>query len=75
MLRGNLENEKHYEIYIIGFDDDGNDAIWGFENEKEYIEDILTRETENEIVEEYKNVSYDYEEDETYLEYMKLKNK
>lgn len=75
MLRGNLQIEKHYELYMIGFDDDGNDAIWGFETENEYFEDILTRETENEIVEEYKNVSYDYEEDETYLEYMKLKNK
>lgn len=59
-LRGNLETEKHYELYMIGFDDDGNDAIWGFENE-------------NEIVEEYKNILSDYEEDETYLEYMKLK--
>lgn len=75
LLRGNLENEKHYEVYMIGFDDDGNDTIWGFENETEYLEDILTNETENEIVEEYKNIFPDYEEDDTYLEYMKLKNK
>ena len=73
MLRGNLENEKHYEIYMIGFDDDGNDAIWGFEDEKEYLEDILTNETENEIVEEYKNIFPNYEQDETYLEYLDFK--
>lgn len=72
-LHGNLETEKHYELYMIGFDDDGNDAIWGFENENEYLEDIWTNETEKEIVEEYKNILSDYEEDETYLEYMKLK--
>ena len=75
LLRGNLENEKHYEIYMFGFDDDGNDAIWGFENEKEYLEDILTSEIENEVVEEYKNIFPNYEEDDAYLEYMKLKNK
>ena len=75
LLRGNLETEKHYEIYMVGFDDDGNDAIWGFEDEKEYLEDILTRETENEIVEEYKNIFSNYEEDDAYLEYMKLKSK
>lgn len=75
LLRGNLENEKHYEIYMIGFDDDGNDAIWGFENEDEYLKDILTKEIENEIVEEYKNIFSNYEKDDTYLEYMKLKNK
>ena len=73
MLRGNLQTEKHYEIYMIGFDDDGNDAIWGFENEKEYLEDILTNETENEIVEEYKNIFPNYEQDETYLEYLDFK--
>lgn len=58
---------------MIGFDDDGNDAIWGFEDEKEYLEDILTNETENEIVEEYKNIFPNYEQDETYLEYLDFK--
>ena len=72
-LRGNLKTEKHYELYMIGFDDDGNDAIWGFETENEYFEDILTRETENEIVEEYKNIFPNYEQDETYLEYLDFK--
>ena len=75
LLHGNLETEKHYEIYMLGFDDDGNDAIWGFETENEYFEDILTKETENEIVEDYKNIISNYEKDDTYLEYMKLKNK
>lgn len=75
LLCGNLENEKHYEVYMLGFDDDGNDSIWGFETENEYLEDILTNEIENEIVEEYKNIFADYEEDDTYLEYMKLKSK
>ena len=72
-LRGNLEIEKHYELYMIGFDDDGNDAIWGFENEEKYFEDMLTNETENEIIEEYKNIFSDYLEDEIYLQYMELK--
>lgn len=73
MFRGNLQTEKHYEIYMIGFDDDGNDAIWGFENEGEYLKDILTEEIENEIVEEYKNIFPNYEQDETYLEYLDFK--
>lgn len=73
-LRGNLEIKKHYEVYMIGFDDDGNDAIWGFEDENEYLEDILTNETENEIIEEYKNIFSDYLEDEIYLQYMELKD-
>lgn len=41
VMRGKIEPEKKYILYIIGFDDEGNDAVWGFESVKEYCEKTI----------------------------------
>ena len=73
VMRGNIKPEKKYVLYVVGFDDYGNDAVWGFESFDEYCQDILTPETENLIVEEYKRIFHGYKRKKNYKEYIKNK--
>lgn len=73
VMRGKIEPEKKYILYIIGFDDEGNDAVWGFESVKEYCENVMTLENENLIVGEYERVFPQYKRKKNYKEYIKNK--
>lgn len=73
VMRGKIEPEKKYILYIIGFDDEGNDAVWGFETVKEYCENVMTLENENLIVGEYERIFPQYKRKKNYKEYMKNK--
>jgi hypothetical protein len=73
VMRGNIKPEKKYVLYVVGFDDYGNDAVWGFETLDEYCQDIMTPETEDLIIEEYKRVFPGYKKKKNYKEYIKNK--